>query len=609
MRVVEILKKIKKKGFKGIVNYFIKKIFPKEEEPMPTEDEIIKILLLTNRDSDNTGDQVIEACDIALISTVMKNLGIEKKYFKIISRAASIVSQKYLSTKDDNLLANAEELIKKCDMVIFGGAPLFNYAYQNFYERTAVTLEIAQKYNKPVIFSAIGVEGYSEDNEKCQRLKKALNFDCVKQITTRDGYDFLKQYKENDEMVIGKVSDPAVFSSEVFRNFVEVPEAANNNEENVIEKKKKIGVFILRANGFKDNGFNFSKKDSAELWKGIVKQLESKGYDYELLTSGHFGDEAFLDYLIKNEWIDGSKCVFNINTPEKLIYKISTYDVVVSCRLHPSIISFSLEVPAVGIVWNSKVERFYNNIGYKDRIIGVDGIAPEKVVKKVEESITQGVRRDKEYLLTVYNSLFYGIRKVLSDRVDGTRNPYTYDEFVDNICVFKGTSEKEQDEKIKRKFRRTYGKYNELFEQKIYYQKRVNELKAKYEGVTLIYNGGTRSDKLEWNYTEVDGIIQKLSTGSTEYRLTTPVKNDGHTRLMKNGFSFPRHKFIGWRMRIKSVDETWYWYLEDKSYKCQIEYDVQKDIERYLLKDEELIPYIEDYSVVTIVLEAIWDSI
>ncbi len=40
-------------------------------------EKVWKILLLTNRDSDNVGDQVIEACDISLISAVMKNLNIE----------------------------------------------------------------------------------------------------------------------------------------------------------------------------------------------------------------------------------------------------------------------------------------------------------------------------------------------------------------------------------------------------------------------------------------------------------------------------------------------------------------------------------------------------
>ncbi len=33
---------------------------------------IINVMLVTNRDSDNVGDQIIEACDVQLISTIMK---------------------------------------------------------------------------------------------------------------------------------------------------------------------------------------------------------------------------------------------------------------------------------------------------------------------------------------------------------------------------------------------------------------------------------------------------------------------------------------------------------------------------------------------------------
>ena len=134
------------------------------------------ILLLTNRDSDNIGDQVIEACDIALIKAVMNNLEISSTDYTISSRAGSIVSKKYIETKDAELLKGAEKAIKQADVVIFGGAPVFNYLYQVFYERTASTLEIAEKYNKPVIFSAVGIERYEEENRKCQRLKETLNF-------------------------------------------------------------------------------------------------------------------------------------------------------------------------------------------------------------------------------------------------------------------------------------------------------------------------------------------------------------------------------------------------------------------------------------------------
>lgn len=600
MKISSVIKRIEDEGIYDASVHYAKKILelkdkkePEQEIVLPSEEEICKILLLTNRDSDNVGDQVIEACDISLISTVMANLNITKEYFRINSRAASIVSQKYLATKDETLLKTADNLIKESDIVIFGGAPVFNYRYQNFYERTAVTLEIAQKYNKPVIFSAIGVDGYDEDSGKCQRLKRTLNLDCVKQITTRDNYESLKKFVESDQIIIGKVSDPAVFTTTVFENFV----AWNN-----VGKKKKVGIFILRSNGFVDNGINFTRDDAADFWEALACELENKGYDYELLTSGHFGDEAFLDYLIKNRNINADKCVFNMNYPERLVQKISTFDAVISCRLHPSIISYSLDVPAFGLVWNSKVNYFYESIGHKDRILYAKDLDPKNVVEKIEQAISEGVNKDEKYLTSVYDTLFYSIKRQVCP--DEETAPYSYEELLDKIVPFKGTSKKERDEKLKRKFRRTYGKYNEIFDKNVQNKREINQLKAE-KGYVVIYNGGIKSDRLRWDYDETLGRIDRLSTGSIEYRLSKETLNDGNSKLVKNGFALPGCTFIGWRMRIKDNDQ-WYWYLEDKSFKLQMDYDKEHDKGYYLFKDEEFIPCFKDKCVTTVVMEAVW---
>ncbi len=421
-----------------------------------------RVLLLTNRDSDNVGDQVIEACAIALITSALKNLGINT--FKINSRAAGIISKKYLETRDEKLLESARKAIDQADVIIFGGAPLFNYRYQVFYERTAVTLELAQEYKTPVIFSSIGVEGYDDDNEKCQRLKKALNFDCVRQITTRDDYDSLAKFVEGEGTTIGKVSDPAVFTFKVFKKFIKP------------KKNKKIGVFIMRANAFVDNGINFTREDSARLWLDLIEKLKENNFDYELLTSGHFGDEAFLDYLIRQHGVDAKKCVFNMNTPDKLIKKISAYDAVISCRLHPSIISFSLGVPSIGIVWNSKVNYFYEAINYPDRIIETEGINGTKLVKKIGEIIEEGVEHDKDYLYSVYKTLFSALKSIA--RADEPSiEPYSYEKLVEKLPVYEGTTPKEKEEKVKRKFRRTYDKYNALFEKNVSLKREVKKLK------------------------------------------------------------------------------------------------------------------------------------
>lgn len=415
--------------------------------------EKIKILLLTNRDSDNLGDQVIEACDISLIEAAMENLNINHDKYEINSRAAAIISRKYMQTKDPKLLNTATKLIEGSDIIIFGGAPLFNYQYQNFYLRTIVTLKIAEKYHRPVIFSAIGIESYDENNKKCQRLKETLNFECVKQVTTRDDFEALQRYIYNEQIAIGKVSDPAVLAGKIFeRHIVKGVKPSS---------RPKVGIFVIRPEAFHDNKIAFSKENSIQFWIDLIHQLEKKHYDYELLTSGHVQDEALLDCLIKKHGVKASKCAFNMNTPEKLIQKISSYDAVISCRLHPSIISFSLNVPSIGISWNPKVKHFYSCIGYSDRIINVLEEDYEEVVEKLNQVLNEGVKKDAKYLMSVYNSLFRALKKLISPN-DNSVQPYNYTELLSKIPIYEGTSECEQEKKLERKFRRIYASYNDL---------------------------------------------------------------------------------------------------------------------------------------------------
>lgn len=442
------LKKIKNKGVRGTIDWCFSKITGKQSiKNNKSPAHVYHILLLTNRDSDNTGDQVIEACAKSLISTVMINLNLTN--YKIHSRAASMISQKYLDTRDPQFIQSAEKSIKESDLIIYGGAPVFNWHHQVFYEFTATTIELAHRYGKPIIFSSIGIEGYNGHDERCQRLKNALKLDCVKQITTRDDFASLKKFAENSSAFIAKVSDSAVLSNKVFEKHYVIPSDRN---------KIKIGIFIFRAGGFNANGIPFSREEAANLWKSLINELEKKGYDYELLTSGHFADEAFMDYLIRKHDVPASKCQFNINTPETLVSKIAEYSAIISCRLHPSIIAFSMQVPSLGIIWNDKVKHFYENIGYSDRVFQVREIKAENLITKVEESIKQGVNIDTEYIMSVYHTLFNGVKSVF--KADEAITPYTYDELMEKMPPFNGTSRTEELKKLKRKFRRAYDGYN-----------------------------------------------------------------------------------------------------------------------------------------------------
>ncbi|MCL2013537.1 MAG: polysaccharide pyruvyl transferase family protein [Oscillospiraceae bacterium] len=400
----------------------------------------VDILLLTNRDSDNVGDQVIEACDISLIAAIMKNLNIKKKGYKIRSRAAS-----FIKNENDAVI---RKTIKETDVILFGGAPLFNYDHQSFYANTAKTIKFAQEQNKPVVFSAIGIEGYSDKNKKCQILKEALNLPCVKQITTRDDVDSLKKY--NSTVPTGLVSDPAVFSSTVFKRIASTHKSGT----------KRIGLFAARKGLCLDNRISFDAKSQMNLWEETVAVLEEKGYDYRFITTGHFSDESFMVHMSDSGKFKNEKFVFNMNTPEDLIKEIARCDAIIAFRLHANIIAYSYDIPAVGLIWNPKIPFFYERIEYPERAVNVVGCNGELLVAALEDAIENGVKKSPGYLMSVYGTLFKAFKEIFP--ADKKTEPYSYEALLKKIPEFAGTPRREKKAKLRRKFLRTYRSYNKL---------------------------------------------------------------------------------------------------------------------------------------------------
>lgn len=408
-----------------------------------------KILLLTNRDSDNVGDQLIEESVISLLHGIMNNLGFSTEDYSVTSRAAGIITKKYLRTGDPKLLTGARTAISDADIIVFGGAPLFNYSYQVFYQRTIKTLELAQEYGVPVIFSSIGVEKYDATNPKVQELQKALHLSCVKQITTRDDLDSLNAYMQGTAVPTGRVSDPVVLGDLVFGKKAAKPTAT-----------KKIGLVVTREGIFKANGIDFTEAQQREFWLETIAELKRRGYDYKLFTTGHFADEVFLDALVRAKGIPEGKAKVNVNSPEELIKEVRSCAGVIAFRLHANIASYAYDVPAVGLTWNSKVPFFYDSIGYPQRALSSESWNAVSVVDAIETAMEQGVHKDQDFLMSVYNSLFDGIKEIVDP--GSPIAAYSYAQLAENLPKYEGTTLERYREKLNKKLRRTYESYQSL---------------------------------------------------------------------------------------------------------------------------------------------------
>lgn len=411
-----------------------------------------EILLLTNRDSDNLGDQIIEASDISLLKAAAENLGLDVSSVKIRSRAASLISRKYISTRDESLLEPARRAISRADIIVFGGAPLFNYKYQNFYLRTIRTLELANEYGVPVIFSSIGVEPYSATDSKSQELKRALELPVVRQITTRDDLDSVEKYLADTDVPSALVADPAVFADSVFETTM-----ATNSEP--AKSGRTIGLVVTRAGIFKDNGIDFGEKDQREFWLAVISELSARGDDYRIFTTGHFTDEIFLDSLVRHHGVPAKKTAVTLNSPEELIAELQSCNGVIAYRLHASITSFAFGIPSVGLSWNFKVPDFYRSMGYPERAIASEDWNAPHVVSILDQAMADGVEKDENILMSVYRTLFEGLKVVLTPET--SEEPFALTELRNRLPRYAGTSRKQYQEKMRRKLRRSYGYYQD----------------------------------------------------------------------------------------------------------------------------------------------------
>jgi len=410
----------------------------------------LRILLLTNRDSDNIGDQIIEASAIALIRAAMLNLDIPD--FSISSRAAGMVTRKYMETRDPVHLESARKSIAEADVIVFGGAPLFNYAYQSFYLRTIITLELAQEYGVPVLFSSIGVEPFDFENSKSLALRDALHLPCVRQITTRDDFRSLDAYVEGTNIPIAHVADPAVFADIVFDQVADAGAASDS--------RPVVGLVATRAGIFADNGIDFSEDDQRHFWLECIDLLTSRGYDYRIFTTGHFTDEVFLDSLMRESSVDPKKVGIPINSPEELIRELRQCSGLIAYRLHASITAFAFDIPSIGLSWNFKVPYFYQSVNYPERALEPERWNADEAVSALEQAMADGVKKDPQFLMTVYETLFAGLQDIFDP--DSEEVPFTYSELRERLPRYSGTTERQYREKISRKLRRTYENYQKL---------------------------------------------------------------------------------------------------------------------------------------------------
>lgn len=346
-----------------------------------------KILLLGLQKNTNLGDAVIADCALYLVEKITKELGIMCQI-----DALDIMEESYESVKD-------------YDLLIFVGGGIIKFKYQKFHEYIDKITLIADENNIPVLFNAVGVEGYDSTDSKCCQLKTAINRSCVKSITVRDDYATLRDYyMENPNIVTKKVADSAVWTEKVFQKSK--------------KESEMIGIGVIREGIFESNGIEIERDKIFSLWSGIIEELEKRGEKWKIFTNGWSSDYKFainlLKYMHREDEIE-DRIVKEPKTSEELVEIISGFKGCIVGRLHANIISYSMGIPTVGIVWNDKCKLWGETIGYPERFFEVEQFEPACIVERCLAAIEEGYSKTnrEEFAESVYLSLKEALSKQL----------------------------------------------------------------------------------------------------------------------------------------------------------------------------------------------------
>lgn len=326
---------------------------------------------------------------ILKINSLIYHLTPQRIYKKFHEREVKLLSTLYFKRN-----------IRNCDAVVVNGGGLIKYTTQFFGLSLNSLLNCCKIKKVPVILNAVGVEGYEERNNKCQYLKKTLHIPSLIYISTRDDINTLriKYFDDILQIPVRAVSDSAVWASEIYG-------VKKRDESNI------IGLGIAWFDIFSSHGYKVTGKETALLYETIAQLLIERGYKVQLFTNGYERDNDAAHEIyskLKRKGIDVTMEVPNNDV--ELIEIISKYKSIIATRLHSCIIAYSLNIPALGLVWNPKLLFWGKNINRVKWYINLEESSADYIIDMLDSAVSEGYDREKR--IRYRNTLIDSIREI-----------------------------------------------------------------------------------------------------------------------------------------------------------------------------------------------------
>lgn len=305
----------------------------------------------------------------------------------------------YLSGRAEKYRTFIEKELCGVQAVFFAGGGIFKYLREGFHLRNYEIVKYCEKNNILVYFNAVGVEGYGKGCIGCAMLKHIAQSPVVRYITTRDFADILlDKYKTTAKC--RRTADPAVWGAKAL--------GIKKDETSQI-----IGIGVVRGRIFADHGIKISEDKLIEIYKEIIRTLDSEGKEWKLFTTGVKGDVMTALRLLDELGLSRDKLCAPPCSASELLEQISGFSCVIGGRMHACISAYSLGIPAVGFCWNDKLSAFGRQIHREQNFILPKDLDSETVLERLFAACELG------YDEKLRSELEYSVKSAVSEMVAG----------------------------------------------------------------------------------------------------------------------------------------------------------------------------------------------
>ncbi|MGV2104336.1 polysaccharide pyruvyl transferase family protein [Rhizobium sp. 21-4511-3d] len=297
--------------------------------------------------------------------------------------------------------------IAAADAVILGGGNLFQDDDLNFPLKVGTLLDCVARSKKPLAIYAVGVGPHW--SEPAKRLFGRLLGTNLKHLSVRDGFAYRNWLQHFPTGPIPEIEpDPGLLAGSL-------APAASPIQGNVglcVTEPKILARHASRA------GAAIPLTSVAD-YLALIAELTGTGYRVTLFSNGASEDQRLAEAVFSAAETAGIGTAGELalagrpQDPQQLLSVLAENSVIVAHRLHACIAAHAMQIPAIGISWDGKVEGFFKAMD-RSGFFAAAGTTPSEIAAMVAKAEREGIDPARHHeQVTSAKSALLNVRSIL----------------------------------------------------------------------------------------------------------------------------------------------------------------------------------------------------